>query len=127
MVRTHATPLTTYPKEPMKKGPGGMYLRFVKIFGAIASTYDVLLRMTNDPAKSVKAVLLPSVIAPKPVVRMPVKMVAWIGQLSLSSTLEKKVENGTALSRARADHVRPTYRIYNVSGIPKGSGGDGGP
>ena len=102
-------------------------MRFVKIFGAIASTYDVLLRMTNDPAKSVKAVLLPSVIAHKPVVRIPVKTVASIGQLSLSSTFEKKWENGTALSRARAHHVRPTYRIYNVSGILNGSEGDGVP
>lgn len=54
--------------------------------------------------------MLPRVIAPKAVVMIPVKIVAGIGQLRSSSTLEKKPENGTALSRARAHHVRPTVR-----------------
>lgn len=67
-----------------------MYFRPVKRLGANARTYEVLLRMTKEPARSVNAVELPSVIAPRPVVRTPVKTVAWIGQLSFSFTLEKK-------------------------------------
>ena len=35
------------------------------------STYDNDDRMTNEPARSEKAVLLPSVIAPNAVVRTP--------------------------------------------------------
>lgn len=41
---------------------------------------------------------------------IPVKTVAGIGQLRFSLTWEKKPENGTALSRARAHHVLPTVR-----------------
>ena len=66
--------------------------------------------MTKEPTRSEKAALLPRVIAPKAVVMTPVKMVAGIGQLRSSSTLEKKPANGVALSRAKAHHVRPTVR-----------------
>lgn len=76
----------------------------------IASAYDVVLRMTNEPTRSENAALLPRVMAPKAVVMIPVKIVAGMGQLRSSLTLEKKPENGTALSRARAHHVRPTVR-----------------
>ena len=68
------------------------------------------MRITKDPTRSEKAALLPIVIAPKAVVMIPVRIVAGIGQLRSSSTLEKKPEKGTALSRARAHHVRPTVR-----------------
>ena len=70
----------------------------------------MVLRITKDPTRSEKAALLPRVMAPNAVVMSPVKRVAGIGQLRSSSTLEKKPEKGTALSRARAHHVRPTVR-----------------
>ena len=66
--------------------------------------------MTKDPARSLKAVLLPRVMAPSALVRRPVKRVAGIGQLSFSLTRLKKWGNGAALSRARAQYVRPTVR-----------------
>jgi hypothetical protein len=56
------------------------------------------------------AALLPRMIAPKAVVRMPVMMVAGMGHLRSSFTMEKNPENGMALSRARVHHVRPTVR-----------------
>ncbi len=64
----------------------------------------------KDPARSLKAVLLPMVIAPKAVVNNPVRTVAGMGQLKPSLTCEKKGANGVALSRERAHHVRPTVR-----------------
>jgi hypothetical protein len=88
----------------------GRFLRPENICPPIAKAYDVVLRMTNEPTRSEKAALLPRVIAPKAVVMRPVKIVAGIGQLRSSSTLEKKPENGVALSRARAHQVRPTVR-----------------
>lgn len=66
--------------------------------------------MTKEPTRSENAALLPTVMAPNPVVMMPVKMVAGIGQLSLSSTLEKKPLRGVALSRASVHQVLPTVR-----------------
>lgn len=74
--------------------------RRVKTCAAIARAYDVVVSTMNEPARSLKAVLLPMVMAPKAVVRTPVRTVAGTGQLSLSSTREKKEENGVALSRA---------------------------
>ena len=88
----------------------GKFFRPENICPPIASAYDVVLRMTKDPTRSEKAALLPRVIAPNAVVMRPVKMVAGMGQLRFSSTLEKKPENGVALSRARAHQVRPTVR-----------------
>ena len=83
--------------------------------------------MMNEPTRSVKAVLLPSWMAPKAVqrmagggwlvffrggldvfVRLPARIVAGMGQLSCSFTLRNRFENGVALSRARAHHMRPT-------------------
>lgn len=66
--------------------------------------------MTNEPTRSENAAFDPRVIAPKAVVMMPVKMVAGMGQLSLSLTLQKYPAKGVALSRERAHHVRPTVR-----------------
>jgi len=66
--------------------------------------------MTKDPTRSENAALEPSVIAPKAVVMIPVKTVAGMGQERSSLTMEKNPEKGTALSRARAHHVRPTVR-----------------
>jgi len=66
--------------------------------------------MTKEPTRSENAALDPRVIAPNAVVISPVKIVAGIGQLKSSLTDEKKCEKGTALSRARAHHVRPTVR-----------------
>jgi len=66
--------------------------------------------MTKEPARSENAVLLPRVMAPNAVVMTPVKIVAGIGQLRSSFTLEKNPEKGVALSRANAHHVRPTVR-----------------
>lgn len=64
----------------------------------------------KDPAKSEKAVVEPNVMAPRPVVMIPTKMVAGIGHERRSLTLPKKPANGTALSRASAHHVLPTVR-----------------
>lgn len=66
------------------------------------------MRMINDPTKSVKAVLLPSWMAPKHVQRKAASTVAGTGQLSFSLTCEKKPAKGVALSRASAHHIRPT-------------------
>lgn len=49
-------------------------------------------------------------MAPNAVVIRPVKTVAGIGHDRSSLTLEKKVENGVALSRASDHHVLPTVR-----------------
>jgi len=107
-VKSTAAPFMTYPAAPSLNGPGGIYLRPVIIFGAMARVYDVLLRMTKEPARSANAVLLPRVMAPRPVVRMPVRTVASMGQLRRSLTSEKKLAKGVALSRERAHQVRPT-------------------
>ena len=64
--------------------------------------------MMKEPARSVNAVLLPKVMAPKAVVMKPVKIVAGMGQERRSLTREKKPGKGVALSRARAHQVRPT-------------------
>lgn len=66
------------------------------------------MRMMKEPTRSVKAVLLPSWMAPKQVHRKAARTVAGMGQLSFSLTWEKKPEKGVALSRARAHQIRPT-------------------
>ena len=71
-----------------------------------------MVRMMKEPAKLANAVLLPRVIAPMPVQSKAVKSMAGIGQLSLSSTLEKKCGNGVARSRAKAHHIRD--KVKNV-------------
>ena len=76
--------------------------------GPIARAYDMVVRMINDPTRSVNAVLLPSWMAPKAVHRIAARTVAGTGQLSFSLTCEKKPEKGVALSRARAHQIRPT-------------------
>lgn len=38
----------------------------------------------------------------------PARIVAGMGQLSVSFTLEKSLGKGVALSRANAHHIRPT-------------------
>lgn len=65
-------------------------MRPVSKCGRIAITYDVDVKMMKEPAKLENAVLLPSVIAPIPVHSTAVKTIAGIGQLSRSSTFEKK-------------------------------------
>lgn len=62
------------------------------------------------PARSEKAVVLPRVMAPMPVVMMPTNTVAGMGQERFSLTWLNKGARGTALSRARAHQVRPTVR-----------------
>ena len=52
---------------------------------SIASRKPVL-RMIKEPARSEKAVLLPSVMAPIILVNRPVRRVAGIGQLRFSLT-----------------------------------------
>ena len=74
----------------------------------MARAYDTDVRMMKEPTKSVKAVLLPSWIAPKAVHRIAARRVAGMGQLSFWLTCEKKPAKGVALSRARAHHILPT-------------------
>lgn len=66
--------------------------------------------MIKEPARSEKAVVLPRVMAPRPVVIIPTKMVAGMGHERRSLTRLKSGAKGTALSRARAHQVRPTVR-----------------
>jgi len=89
MSRT-AAPFMTKPAEPIWKGPFGTFFRPVSRFGAMARTYEVEVRIMNEPARSVKAVLLPSEIAPRPREITTQRSVAGIGQLRLSLTLENK-------------------------------------
>jgi hypothetical protein len=112
IIRITAVPWTKKPAFPIQNGPGGTFLRPVSRCGAIAITYDVEVKMMKDPARLEKAVLLPSVIAPMPVQSTAVKSMAGTGQLSRSSTLEKKCGKGVARSRANAHQIRE--RVKNV-------------
>lgn len=110
IMNTTAMPLTAKPHLPIWNGPMGMYFLPVKRLGPKARAYEVEERTMKDPARSENAVALPSVIAPRPVVMMPAKIVAGMGQESLSLTLPKRPGNGIALSRAKVHHVRPTVK-----------------
>ena len=61
----------------------------------------------KEPASAVKAVLLPREMAPRPREMMEQRRVAGMGQLRFSLTLEKDLEKGVALSRARDHQTRP--------------------
>lgn len=87
-----------------------MFFLPVNKCGVIASAYDAVVRMTNEPTRSENAVLLPKGIAPKAVTRIAQNTVAGIGQLRPSLTEEKRLENGVALSRASVHQMRPTVR-----------------
>jgi hypothetical protein len=110
MMKITEMALIAEPNLPIWNGPMGMYLRPVKRFGPKASAYEVEERTMKDPARSEMAVTLLNVMAPRPVVMMPTKIVAGMGQESRSLTLPKRPGNGIALSRAKAHHVRPTVR-----------------
>lgn len=45
----------------------------------------------------------------------PTKTVAGTGQLSRGATCEKKPEKGVALSRARAQYVRPHWKRHSIN------------
>ena len=109
MISVTAMPFTAKPAFPNQNGPLGMFFLPVSKCGRIASAYEAVVRIMKEPTRSVKAVLLPSWMAPKAVQSTPAKMVEWMGQLSLSLTRLKKGEKGTALSRARAHQMRPTW------------------
>ena len=85
----------------------------------MASAYEVVVRMTNEPTRSENAAWLPRVMAPNAVVMSPVKMVDSIGQLRFSLTFEKIPEKGVALSRASAHQVRPTVRNVPIKQGPR--------
>lgn len=61
----------------------------------------------NEPARSVKAVSLPSGMAPSPRTTTLHRSVAGMGQLRSSLTNVKSPGNGVALSRASVHHMRP--------------------
>jgi len=70
MKRT-ARPWTTKPYLPIQNGPGlTVLLEFMRC-AAIGIPYDTVVRIMKEPAKSLKAVLLPRVIAPRAVHRKP--------------------------------------------------------
>lgn len=113
MMKRTAAALTAYPAEPIWNGPFGMFFLPVNRFGAMASAYDVDVRMIKLPAKSVNATRLPRGIAPSPILITAQSKVAGIGQLRPSLTEEKSLGNGVALSRARVHQIRP-----QVSSVP---------
>lgn len=70
-INTTLIALTANPNPPpIQKGPLGTFFRPVKRCGPIARAYDVVVRMMNEPTRSVKAVLEPSWMAPKAVQRI---------------------------------------------------------
>jgi hypothetical protein len=77
----------------------------------------MVLKMIKEPTKSWNAVSLPRGIAPRPVPKMAQNRVAGIGQLSLSSTIEKKCANGVALSRASVHQMREMVRTVPITQI----------
>lgn len=112
MINNTAAPCTKNPALPIQNGPGGTFFRPVSRCGAMAITYEVVVKIMNEPARLENAVLLPRVIAPMPVQSTAVKSIAGTGQLSLVLTFEKTCGNGVARSRARAHHIRD--RVRNV-------------
>jgi hypothetical protein len=94
-----------------------MFFLPVKICGKMASTNDVVLRIIKEPTKSWNAVLLPRGMAPRPVPKRAQKRVAGMGQLSFSSTIEKKRAKGVALSRARVHQMRAMVRMVPITQI----------
>jgi hypothetical protein len=117
IISTTAAILIVIPKRPNVNGPGGMFFLPVKMFGAMASTNDDVLRIIKDPNKSVNAVSLPSGMAPSAVPKTAQNSVAGIGQLSLSSTCEKNFAKGVALSRARVHQMRAMVRMVPITQI----------
>jgi len=91
-----------------------MFLLLVTIFGAIAKTNDMVLKIIKEPTKSWKAVLLPRGMAPRAVPKRAQNRVAGMGQLSFSSTMEKKRAKGVALSRASVHQIREMVRTVPI-------------
>lgn len=60
MIRSRAIALMAKPALPIQNGPLGTFFRPVKRCDPMARAYDTVVRITNEPTKSVKAVLLPS-------------------------------------------------------------------
>lgn len=119
MIEMTAIALIAYPVFPIQKGPCGRFLRPENKCPPIASAYDVVVRITNEPTRSENAAWLPRVMAPKAVVMSPVKMVASIGQLRFSLTFPNNLDHGVALSRASAHHVRPTVKNVPIKQGPR--------
>ncbi len=94
-----------------------MNLLFVKMFGRMASTNDIVLKIIKEPTKSWNAVLLPRGMAPRALPKMAQNRVAGMGQLSRSSTIEKKREKGVALSRASVHQMREMVRTVPITQI----------
>jgi hypothetical protein len=84
------------------------------IFGAMARTNDMVLKIIKEPTKSWNAVRLPRGMAPRAVPKRAQNRVAGMGQLSLSSTREKKREKGVALSRASVHQIREIVRTVPI-------------
>lgn len=116
-INTTAAILIAMPKRPNVNGPAGMYLLLVKIFGKKARTNDMVLKMIKEPTKSWNAVLLPRGIAPRAVPKRAQNRVAGMGQLSLSSTMEKNWAKGVALSRASVHQMREMVRTVPITQI----------
>lgn len=117
IIKITAVALIGTPQRPNQNGPGGTFFLFVNKCGPIARAYEVVVKIMNEPARSKNAVLLPRGIAPRPVQSIAQSKVAGTGQLSFSSTREKKCENGVALSRARVHQMRPTVKKVPITQI----------
>jgi hypothetical protein len=94
-----------------------MFFLLVTIFGAMARTNDMVLRIIKEPTKSSNAVWLPRGMAPRAVPKRAQNRVAGMGQLSLSSTREKKLAKGVALSRASVHQIREIVRTVPITQI----------
>src|SRR5438045_6852157 len=103
--------MNAIPKRPSENGPVGMFFLPVRACGAMARAKDVELRMMNEPTRSWNAVWLPKGMAPRAVPKRAQYNVAGMGQLSFSSTREKKCANGVALSRASVHEMREQVRM----------------
>lgn len=117
IISSTAAAVIGIPKRPNENGPGGTFFLPVRKCGAIATMYELVVRITKEPARSWNAVRLPRGIAPRPVHRIAQSRVAGMGQLRFSSTSEKNCEKGVALSRARVHQMRPTVRKVPMTQI----------
>ena len=109
-ISSTVTALMAKPAGPILNQPRGMFLRPVVRFATMAMPYEVEDRMIKEPVKSVNAVLLPRVIAPRAMVSTLTNMVASIGHERRSLTCANVLANGVTLSRASAHQMRPTVK-----------------
>lgn len=81
----HAIPLMTNPTHPcMRNGPYVMFFRPVSKLGRIAARNELLDRRMKLPTNALKAVVLPTLMAPRTVTSVTVASVDHRGMSSFS-------------------------------------------